>query len=139
MDTRRYPHARKTGSGATRKTDEDREDRCVRQALQTHSDSFNDTSRRRRSSSTNTSGDTLQRQILNTSIGIKYIGNCIYSGAKPDRCGMSQIGKRLCLVMNPGLFWGQMITVYGVRRPGSGTIPPHYSGPLPALWCNGLA
>ncbi|GFT89602.1 DDE_3 domain-containing protein [Trichonephila clavipes] len=26
---------------------------------------------------------------------------------------MSQIGKRLCLVMNPGLFWGQMITVYG--------------------------
>ncbi|GFX47207.1 hypothetical protein TNCV_2747831 [Trichonephila clavipes] len=26
---------------------------------------------------------------------------------------MSQIGKRLCLVMNPGLFWGQMITVCG--------------------------
>ncbi|GFT57206.1 transposable element Tcb2 transposase [Trichonephila clavipes] len=26
---------------------------------------------------------------------------------------MSQIGKRLCLVMNPGLFWGQMITMYG--------------------------
>ncbi|GFS99093.1 HTH_Tnp_Tc3_2 domain-containing protein [Trichonephila clavipes] len=36
-----------------------------------------------------------------------------------------QIGKRLCLVINPGLFWGQMITVYG--REGalvSGTIPP---------------
>ncbi|GFY21164.1 transposable element Tcb2 transposase [Trichonephila clavipes] len=27
--------------------------------------------------------------------------------------GMSKIGKRLCLVMNPGLFWGQIITVYG--------------------------
>ncbi|GFV92288.1 DDE_3 domain-containing protein [Trichonephila clavipes] len=25
----------------------------------------------------------------------------------------AHIGKRLCLVMNPGLFWGQMITVYG--------------------------
>ncbi|GFV86079.1 HTH_Tnp_Tc3_2 domain-containing protein [Trichonephila clavipes] len=38
---------------------------------------------------------------------------------------MSQIGKSLCLVMNPGLFWGQMITVH--RCEGalvSGTIPP---------------
>ncbi|GFU70471.1 HTH_Tnp_Tc3_2 domain-containing protein [Trichonephila clavipes] len=35
------------------------------------------------------------------------IGNCVYSGAKPDQCGMSQIGKMLCLVMNPGLFWGR--------------------------------
>ncbi|GFW62034.1 uncharacterized protein TNCV_1684651 [Trichonephila clavipes] len=43
------------------------------------------------------------------------------SGAKPDECGMSQIGKRLCLVMNPGLFWGQMITVYG--RGGTLTYP----------------
>ncbi|GFX16599.1 transposable element Tcb2 transposase [Trichonephila clavipes] len=25
---------------------------------------------------------------------------------------MSQIGKMLCLVINPALFWGQMITVY---------------------------
>ncbi|GFY25697.1 HTH_Tnp_Tc3_2 domain-containing protein [Trichonephila clavipes] len=36
-----------------------------------------------------------------------------------------QNGKRLCLVMNPGLFWGQMITVY--RCGGtlvSGTILP---------------
>ncbi|GFT33618.1 uncharacterized protein TNCV_4381931 [Trichonephila clavipes] len=38
---------------------------------------------------------------------------------------MSQIGKRLCLVMNPGLFWGQMITVYGCGGAlVSGTIPP---------------
>ncbi|GFT99844.1 DDE_3 domain-containing protein [Trichonephila clavipes] len=59
----------------------------------------------------------------------------VYSGAKPDQCGMSQIGKRLCLVMNPGLFWGQMITVYGCGSAlVSGTIPPtlFYS------WCNGL-
>ncbi|GFX57633.1 HTH_Tnp_Tc3_2 domain-containing protein [Trichonephila clavipes] len=37
----------------------------------------------------------------------------------------SQIGKSLCLVMNPGLFWGQMITVYGCGGTlVSGTIPP---------------
>ncbi|GFU10106.1 transposable element Tcb2 transposase [Trichonephila clavipes] len=34
---------------------------------------------------------------------------------------MSQIGKRLCLVMNPGLFWGHMITVYGLG--GALTLP----------------
>ncbi|GFS97952.1 transposable element Tcb2 transposase [Trichonephila clavipes] len=34
---------------------------------------------------------------------------------------MSQIGKRLCLVMNPGLLWGQMITVYGCG--GALTLP----------------
>ncbi|GFU34067.1 DDE_3 domain-containing protein [Trichonephila clavipes] len=38
---------------------------------------------------------------------------------------MSRIGKRLCLVMNPGLFWGRMITVYGwVSTLVSGTITP---------------
>ncbi|GFY21302.1 DDE_3 domain-containing protein [Trichonephila clavipes] len=41
---------------------------------------------------------------------------------------MSQIGKRLCLVMNPGLFWGQMITVYGSGGAlVSGTIPPSHT------------
>ncbi|GFW74125.1 transposable element Tcb2 transposase [Trichonephila clavipes] len=41
-------------------------------------------------------------QIVESSGHEKNIGNCVYSGAKPDQCGMSQIGKRLCLVMNPG-------------------------------------
>ncbi|GFY05069.1 uncharacterized protein TNCV_562011 [Trichonephila clavipes] len=63
--TREGTHARKTGSGASRKTSR-REDRRIRN-----------------------------------------IGNCVYSGVKSDQCGMSQIGKRLCLVMNPGLFCGQ--------------------------------
>ncbi|GFX42442.1 HTH_Tnp_Tc3_2 domain-containing protein [Trichonephila clavipes] len=55
----------------------------------------------------------------------RNIGNCVYSGAKPDQCGMSQIGKRMCLVMNPGLFREQMITVYGCGGAlVSGTIPP---------------
>ncbi|GFU65223.1 hypothetical protein TNCV_2134281 [Trichonephila clavipes] len=56
--------------------------------------------------------DTLQQQILNPSAlsvhSLKHwnIGNCVYSGAKPDQCGMTQIGKRSGLLMNPGLFGG---------------------------------
>ncbi|GFU20714.1 transposable element Tcb2 transposase [Trichonephila clavipes] len=45
--TRKSTHARKTGSGATRKTTR-REDRAA-STCGPHSDSFNDTSRRRRS------------------------------------------------------------------------------------------
>ncbi|GFY25940.1 uncharacterized protein TNCV_1916901 [Trichonephila clavipes] len=58
----------------------------------------------------------------------------------PDQSGMSQIGKMFSLVMNPGLFWGQMITVYGCGGPlVSGTIPPHCStSHCPHSWCNGL-
>ncbi|GFX87076.1 DDE_3 domain-containing protein [Trichonephila clavipes] len=58
----------------------------------------------------------------------------------PDQCGMSQIGKRLCLVMNPGLFSGHMITVYGCGGTlVSATIPPHCStSHCPQSWCNGL-
>ncbi|GFV62100.1 HTH_Tnp_Tc3_2 domain-containing protein [Trichonephila clavipes] len=83
--TREGTHARKTGSGATRKTTR-REDRRI----------------------------------------VRNIGNCVYSGAKPDQRGMSQIGKRLCLVMNLGLFWRQMIAVYGYGGAlVKGTIPPH--------------
>ncbi|GFX33838.1 hypothetical protein TNCV_3962471 [Trichonephila clavipes] len=53
---------------------------------------------------------------------------------------MSQIGKRLCLVRNPGLFWGQMITVHGCGGAVmSGTISPHCStSHSPHSWCNGL-
>ncbi|GFX34932.1 DDE_3 domain-containing protein [Trichonephila clavipes] len=53
---------------------------------------------------------------------------------------MSQIGKRLCLVINPGLFWGQMITVYGCGGAlVSGTIPKHCStSHFPHSWCIGL-
>ncbi|GFS53243.1 DDE_3 domain-containing protein [Trichonephila clavipes] len=36
---------------------------------------------------------------------------------------MSQIGNSLSLVMNSGLFWGQMITVYGC----GGTLPVHFN------------
>ncbi|GFY06463.1 uncharacterized protein TNCV_412131 [Trichonephila clavipes] len=42
--------------------------------------------------------------------------------------------------MNPDLFWGPMITVYGCGGAlVSGTIPPHCSKPhCPHSWCNGL-
>ncbi|GFX41780.1 hypothetical protein TNCV_388931 [Trichonephila clavipes] len=38
---------------------------------------------------------------------------------------MSQISKRLCLVLNPGLFWGQMITVYGCGGALQDDARPH--------------
>ncbi|GFU97585.1 transposable element Tcb1 transposase [Trichonephila clavipes] len=44
---------------------------------------------------------TLQKHILNPSTLSEHsfqqwnIGHCVYSGAKPDQCGISQIGKRL--------------------------------------------
>ncbi|GFW34244.1 transposable element Tcb1 transposase [Trichonephila clavipes] len=113
-------HARKTGSGATRKTTRREDRRIVRQALVDPTVT--------RSTIRADVGlaivpqkfpDTLQKQILNPSalsvhsLSHRNIGNCVYSGAKPDQCGMSHIGKRLCLVMNPGLFWGEMITVHG--------------------------
>ncbi|GFW97153.1 uncharacterized protein TNCV_631581 [Trichonephila clavipes] len=47
--TREGTHARKTGSGETRKTTRREDRRIVRQALVNPTDSFNDTSRRRRS------------------------------------------------------------------------------------------
>ncbi|GFT04425.1 uncharacterized protein TNCV_1929451 [Trichonephila clavipes] len=47
--TREGTHARKTGSGATRKTTRREDRRIVRQALVDPSDSFNNTNRRRRS------------------------------------------------------------------------------------------
>ncbi|GFU92358.1 transposable element Tcb1 transposase [Trichonephila clavipes] len=49
-------------------------------------------------------------------------------------------GKRLCLVINPGLFGGQMITVYVCGGAlVSGTIPLHCStSHCPHSWYNGL-
>ncbi|GFU75031.1 transposable element Tcb2 transposase [Trichonephila clavipes] len=128
--TREGTHVRKTGSGATKTTR--REDRrIVRQALV---------------------DSTVTRSTIRADVGVAIVPQTIsrhfakanlkskrpfreltltpehrqlrYSGAKPDQCGMSQIGKMLCLVMNPGLFWGQMITVYGLWRcPGQRTFP----------------
>ncbi|GFV33526.1 transposable element Tcb2 transposase [Trichonephila clavipes] len=118
--TREGIHARKTGSGATRKTKRREDRRIVRQALV---DPTVTRSTLRADVGVAIVPQTISRHLAEANLKSKRpfralpltpnIGNCVYSGAKPDQCGMSQIVKRLCLVMNPGLFWGQMITVYG--------------------------
>ncbi|GFU73286.1 transposable element Tcb2 transposase [Trichonephila clavipes] len=114
-------HARKTVSGATRRTTRREDQRIVRQALV---DPRVTRSTIRADVGVAIVPRTISRHLAEANLKSKRpfralsltldIGNCVYSGAKPDQCGMSQIGKRLCLVMNPGLSWGQMITVYGL-------------------------
>ncbi|GFV01027.1 hypothetical protein TNCV_4090901 [Trichonephila clavipes] len=47
-------------------------------------------------------GKTRNWSLTGGSTTLRNIGNCVYSGVKPDyrQCAMSQIGKRLCLVIN---------------------------------------
>ncbi|GFX61948.1 transposable element Tcb2 transposase [Trichonephila clavipes] len=118
--TREGTHARKTGSGATRKTTRKEDRRIVRQALV---------------------DPTVTRSTIRADVGVAIVPQTIsrdlaeanLKSKRPFRAlpltpehrqlclqwcqGRSmwnaQIGKKLCLVMNPGLFWGQMITVYG--------------------------
>ncbi|GFT54044.1 transposable element Tcb1 transposase [Trichonephila clavipes] len=117
--TREGTHARKTRSGATRKTTRREDRRIVRQALV---DPTVTRSTIRADVGVAIVPQTISRHLAETNLQSKRPfralpltsehRNCVYSGAKPDQCGMSQIGKRLCLVMDPGLFWGQMMTVY---------------------------
>ncbi|GFW49911.1 transposable element Tcb2 transposase [Trichonephila clavipes] len=118
--TRESTHARKTGSGATRKTTRREDRRIVRQALV---------------------DPTVTRSMIRADVGVAIVPQTISrhlaeANLKSKRPFLalpltpehrqlrlqwcqarsmwnSQIGKRLCLVMNPSLFWGQMITVYG--------------------------
>ncbi|GFV60417.1 HTH_Tnp_Tc3_2 domain-containing protein [Trichonephila clavipes] len=131
--TREGTHARKTGSGVTRKTTRREDQRIVWQALV---DPTVTLSTIRADVGVAIVQQTISRHLAEANVESKRhfhatpfntgkIGNCVYSGANPDQCGMSQIGKRLCLVMNLGLFWGQIITVYGCEGAlVSGTIPP---------------
>ncbi|GFW97191.1 HTH_Tnp_Tc3_2 domain-containing protein [Trichonephila clavipes] len=117
--TREGTHTRKTGSGATRKTTRREDQWIVRQALV---DPTVTCSTIRANVGVAILPQTISRRLAEANLKSKRPfrafpltpedHNCVYSGAKPDQCGKSQIGKRLCLVMNPGLFWGQMITVY---------------------------
>ncbi|GFW18842.1 transposable element Tcb2 transposase [Trichonephila clavipes] len=118
--TREGTHVLKTGSGATMKTTRREDQRIVRQALV---DPTVTRSTIRADVGVAIVPQTISRHLAEANLKSKRpfralpltpeISNCVYSGAKPDQCGMSQIDKRLCLVMNPGLFWGQMITVFG--------------------------
>ncbi|GFV52904.1 HTH_Tnp_Tc3_2 domain-containing protein [Trichonephila clavipes] len=111
--TRENTHARKTGSGATRKTTRKEDRRFVRQAL------VNPTVTRsmiRADVGVAIVPQTISRHLAEANLKSKRPFHALlltpehrqfcHSGAKPDQCGMSQIGKMLCLVMNFGLFWG---------------------------------
>ncbi|GFW02583.1 HTH_Tnp_Tc3_2 domain-containing protein [Trichonephila clavipes] len=131
--TREGTHARETGSGATRKTTRREDRKIVRQAL------VNPTVTRstiRADVGVTIVPQTISRHLAEANLKSKRPFRAlpltpehrplrlVYSGAKPDQCVMSQIGKRLCLMMNPGLFWEQMITEYGCEGAlVSGTIP----------------
>ncbi|GFV12821.1 transposable element Tcb2 transposase [Trichonephila clavipes] len=109
--TREGTHARKTGSGATRKTTKERDRRIVRQA---HVDPTVTRSTIRADVGVAIVPQTISRHLAEANLRSKRpfralpltrnIGNCVFSGAKPDQCGMPQIVKMLCLVMNPGPF-----------------------------------
>ncbi|GFX10110.1 HTH_Tnp_Tc3_2 domain-containing protein [Trichonephila clavipes] len=117
VDTRRYPRA----ENRVWSDQEDHEERGSKdRAVSTcgpHSDSFNDTSRRRHSNCS-----TISRHLAEANLKSKRPFRALpltpehrqlgLKWCQADQCGMSQIGQRLCLVMNPGLFWGQRITVY---------------------------
>ncbi|GFU46153.1 HTH_Tnp_Tc3_2 domain-containing protein [Trichonephila clavipes] len=117
--TREGTHSRKTGSGATRKTTRREDRRIVRQALV---------------------DPTVTHSTIRADEGVAIVPQTIYRNlaeadlkskrpfrALPLTPGHRQLrlqwcqarsmwnvaeGKGLCLVMNPGLFWGQMLTVY---------------------------
>ncbi|GFU56162.1 HTH_Tnp_Tc3_2 domain-containing protein [Trichonephila clavipes] len=113
--TREGTHARKTGSGVTRKTTSREDRRIVWQALV---DPTVTRSTMRADVGVSIVPQTISRHLAEANLKSKRPFHAlplttehVYSGVKPDKCGMSQIGKTLCSVMNPGLFWGQMITV----------------------------
>ncbi|GFW54144.1 transposable element Tcb2 transposase [Trichonephila clavipes] len=111
VDTR-GTHAWKTGSGATRKSTR-REDRRI--LLQAFVDPTVTRSTIRANVGVAIVPQTISRHLAEANLKLKrpYRAlpltpehrNSVYSGAKPDQCGMSQIGKRLCLVMNPDSSW----------------------------------
>ncbi|GFW86638.1 transposable element Tcb2 transposase [Trichonephila clavipes] len=112
--TREGTHAWKTGSGVTRKTTKREDRRIVWQSLV---------------------APTMTRSTIRADVGVSIVPQTIsrhlaeanlkskgpfralpltpehrqlfFSGAKPDQCGMSQICKRLCLVMNLGATFQQ--------------------------------
>ncbi|GFV17497.1 HTH_Tnp_Tc3_2 domain-containing protein [Trichonephila clavipes] len=93
-------HAWKTVSGATRKTTRREDRRIVRQALV---DPTVTRSTIRADVSVAICSKTISRHLAEANLKSMFsfralpltrnIGNCVYSGAKPDQCGMSQIGK----------------------------------------------
>ncbi|GFY21189.1 transposable element Tcb2 transposase [Trichonephila clavipes] len=131
--TREGAHARKTGSGVTRKTTGREDRRIVRQALV---DPTVTRSTIRADVGVAIVPQTSSRHLAKANLKSKRAFRALpltpeHRQLRLQWCqarskGMSKIGKRLCLVMNPGLFWGKIITVYGCGGAlVSGIIPPH--------------
>ncbi|GFV36527.1 HTH_Tnp_Tc3_2 domain-containing protein [Trichonephila clavipes] len=113
VDTRRYPRTEKQVWGEQ----EDHEERGLKDRVAStcgpHGDSFNDTGRR----SVAIVPQIISRHLAEANLKPK----CPFRALpltpehrqlrlqwcqKPNQCGMSQIGKWLCLVMNPGFVLG---------------------------------
>ncbi|GFV42251.1 HTH_Tnp_Tc3_2 domain-containing protein [Trichonephila clavipes] len=129
--TREVTHGRKTGSGETRKTTRREDRKIVRQALADPAVTYS------------TIGADVGVAIVSQTIS-RHLAEANLKSKRPFRalpltpehrqlrlqwCQARSIWnvtdwQRLCLVMNPGLFWGQMITVFGCGGAlVSGTIP----------------
>ncbi|GFU98821.1 uncharacterized protein TNCV_4937511 [Trichonephila clavipes] len=153
VDTRKATHVRKTVSGTTRKTTRREDQRIVPQAScgpHHDGDSFNDTTTRRRHKQLfhKQFTDTLEKQILNqrhichgllfTTTEHRQLRPVV-----PEARSMWNVHRLAKVVFSDesGLFWGQMIAVYGVEASCvSGTITPtlfYVTLPAPS-WCNGL-
>ncbi|GFS53622.1 HTH_Tnp_Tc3_2 domain-containing protein [Trichonephila clavipes] len=131
--TREGNHARKTGSEATRKTMTREDRRIVRQALV---DLTETRSTIRADIGVAIVPQTISRHLAEANLKSKPPFRALpltpeHRQLRLQWCqarsmwNVTDWGKRLCLVMNPGLFWGQMITMYGCGGAlVSGTIPP---------------
>ncbi|GBM75241.1 hypothetical protein AVEN_200475-1 [Araneus ventricosus] len=137
--TRDCTYVRRTGSGATRKTTKREERRIVWQALVDPTVT--------RSTTQSDVGvpvvpQTISRCLAEANLQSKRPVRVLPLTPKHrrlrlqwcharetwNRPGMVQIDKMWCLVMNPGSFWGQMITAYGCGGAlVNGAIPPTLS------------
>ncbi|GFV82151.1 HTH_Tnp_Tc3_2 domain-containing protein [Trichonephila clavipes] len=118
--TREGTYVRKTGSGATRKTTRREDRRIVRQALL---DPTVTRSTIRAGVGVAIVPQTISRHLAEANLKSKRPFRALH--LTPDHRQLRQQWcqarsmwnvtdcQRLCLVMNPGLFWRQMITVHG--------------------------
>ncbi|GFW17907.1 transposable element Tc1 transposase [Trichonephila clavipes] len=133
VDTRRYPRAEnRVWSDQEDHEERESKDRAA-STCGPHSDSFNDTSRRRRSNCS----QTISRHLAESNLKSKHPFRALpltpeHRQLRLQWCQArsmwnSQIGKKLCLVMIPGFFLGQIddnrVRVW--RRPGERYNSPY--------------
>ncbi|GFU32352.1 HTH_Tnp_Tc3_2 domain-containing protein [Trichonephila clavipes] len=118
--TREGIHARKTGSGATRKTTRREDRRIVRQALV---DPTVTRSTKRADVGVAIVPQTISRHLAEANLKFKRPFRALPLRLEHQQLRLQRYQARsmwnvtdckmFCLVMNPGLFWGQIINVYG--------------------------